>query len=254
MTQTAQAVPLHLIDPPLHPSRVKISPAYIEELASSIRSLGLIHPITIKQIGERYEVTAGHCRYLAHQLMGETMIMAHISDAPPEKQEAIKAVENMTREQLTPLEEARNLLNMHRNMDLSVPQISHLTGKSESWVRQRLDMLNWPMNVLEQIQLKNITLAVGRQLVKVDDEEYRNYLLHEAAKNGITEYTAAAWVQSWIAERSTPEVQDIIVPPRPPSQAGDLEIRMPCFRCHQPTVIGKMSIVRICFDCYNEVS
>lgn len=254
MTREIRDLPLHLIDPPSRPSRVTINDSATVELANSIRSLGLIHPVIVKPVGERYEITAGHRRYLAHHILAMATIPAEVRDDNETTTTAVKACENMIREQLTPLEEARNILEMHRQMNLSVQQISSLTGKSESWVRQRLDMINWPLNILEAVQAKTVSLAVARWLVRVDDEKYRAYLLHEAAKNGITENTAAAWVGHWQEEQLALPTEELPQTMHAARQCTQVEVRMPCFRCETPTVIHDMMIVRICRKCYQEVT
>jgi len=254
MTKKIETIPIAMIDPPKRPSRININDAETIELAESIRAIGQILPIIVKKVGERYEIVAGHRRWLAHQILAMTEIDALVRDDDEESLDLVKATENILRENLSQLEEARDVKTLLDKGGYSIPQLSKMLGKSESWIRARLDLLTWPADFLEAIQSKAINLAVGNWLVRIDDPEYRSYLLQCAVKNGITSYTAQAWFQHWAATKEVTPEENLPEGEKVRQAPQEMHISIPCFRCGKMTRIEDLVVCRICQACYGEVT
>ena len=181
------------------------------------------------------------------------MVVCDITDAPEEKVEAVKAAENIIRKNLTPLEEARAVKALQDAQNLDVRQLHALIGKGEAWIRLRLEMLNWPPEFLCALQDREIKVSTARHLVKIDDVEYRQYLLIQAVKNGITENTAMCWLQHWLATKDDVPVSDIPEEERLKMADQRVVVTIPCFRCERMMSMEFMVIVRICRDCYKQL-
>ena len=241
-------IELEKIDEPQHIARSNIDDAALVELAESIQRIGLINPITVRPVGNRYEIVAGHRRYLAHRILGRTTIMARIVDTSTDEAEAIKIVENIQREQLSYAEEIHNIRYMRDIMGLDTRQIASMTGRSLRWVQQRLDALSWPEQVIEAVSAGQISAGAARKLMQVDDPDYRQYLMDCAIRNGATEWTVTGWVQAWEVSKLQAPVEEIEVAPRRDDRV-QYKVVIPCYACRQELPVEQMHIVRICDRC-----
>jgi len=236
------------IDEPQHIARSNIDDAALVELAESIQRIGLINPITVRPVGNRYEIVAGHRRYLAHRILGRQTIMARIVEASENEAETMKVVENIQREQLTYAEEIHNIRYMRDVMGMDTKQIASMTGRSIRWVQQRLDALQWPEQVIEAVSAGQISAGAARKLMQVDDPDYRQYLMDCAIRNGATEWTVTGWVQAWEVSKLQAPIEEIEVAPRRDDRV-QYKVVIPCYACRQELPVEQMHIVRICDRC-----
>ena len=245
---TIKDIAMENIDEPQHIARSNIDDAALVELAESIQRIGLINPITVRPIGNRYEIVAGHRRYLAHKILGRKTIMARIVDTSTDEAEAMKIVENIQREQLSYAEEIHNIRYMRDIMGMDTRQIASMTGRSLRWVQQRLDALQWPETVIEAVSNGQISAGAARKLMQVDDPDYRQYLMDCAVRNGATEWTVTGWVQAWEVSKLQAPVEEIEVAPRRDDRVA-YKVVIPCYACRQELPVEQMHIVRICDRC-----
>jgi len=236
------------IDEPQHVARSNIDDAALVELAESIQRIGLINPITVRPVGNRYEIVAGHRRYLAHRILGRQTIMARIVSASDTDAETMKVVENIQREQLTYAEEIHNIRYMRDIMGLDPRQIANMTGRSLRWVQQRLDALQWPADVIAAVSEGKISAGAARKLMQVDDPDYRQYLMDCAVRNGATEWTVTGWVQAWEVSKLQAPIEEIEVAPRQ-RDGVSYKVVIPCYACRQELPVEQMHIIRICDRC-----
>ena len=254
MTQEIHQLLVNMVDPPKFAARLNPDDPDIIGLAHSIKRLGLLQPIIVKVVDDRFEVVAGHRRWLAHKMLSAIYIPALIQEVPAADFEAIKAVENLMSKALTPLEEARQVAAIMHDHELAPAEVAEMISKTESWVKSRLALLSWPDDFLEALQAEKIPIVVGRYLMQVTDEVYRSYLLHQAVKNGITGYTALAWLQHWRSTEEPLPSEELPEGDAPASAPQRIQVQMPCFRCERMTSIEHLVITRICTNCYNELT
>ncbi len=115
----------------------------IKELAGSIKKNGLLEPITVRPVGSRYEIVLGERRYRACKLLGYTEIEANVKKLTKLESYKLALVENIQRQDLTPLEEARSF-KMLQNKGMSQEDISKLIGKGQSYISHKLRLLKLP--------------------------------------------------------------------------------------------------------------
>jgi len=245
-----EEIPMAKIKEPERIARTEIDQRGIAELADSIRAVGLINPITVKPLGEDYEIVAGHRRYLAHRLIGKPTITARIHEGDDLEAEEVKTIENMQRQNLSFAEEAQGIRYLRDVKDLDLSQIAKTVGKSQSWVRQRLEALTWPTSLLQAVSEKRIPIGAAHHLVKIDDEEYREFLIQQAAKNGISEWVAMGWLQAWETSRTQTPPDEIDVPEKQEQHPVEYKVVIPCFACHEEHKVEDLVIVRLCKRCY----
>ena len=245
-------VNLSLIDEPKVIDRMEISSEAITELAMSISEIGLLQPILLRKDGDRYEVIAGHRRFLAHKLLGLKVIKAVIRVMDDQEAALARATENLGRVDLTPVEEASvyfNLVNIH---GLTCEQVGKKFGKSGGLIKRRMDLLKMPPQLQKALQYKKISIGVAEELWPITDTATLDYYLSFALDGGCTVAVARQWCKDWrdSVRRQTNDVVgggEVVSPfePRP--------CYLPCDLCHGPVELGKDVMLRICPECHNNM-
>lgn len=243
-----ELVPLDRIREPQNPSRLAMDLDAIAELASSIARQGLLQPIGLKPIGDgaELEIVYGHRRYTAVRSLGWYTIPAVLLPADISELDARQA-ENSQRVQLTPVEEAYELLR-YQEQGHTVAQIAARVSRSPHWVAERLRLLAFPDNILGAIHAHGLPLSVAAHLSTVDHDSYRENLIQEALRHGATAATAASWVQHYHAERprliaNQTTVDEIA------ARRGDYRILSPCEYCGDQTDLELTRSWRLCASC-----
>ena len=242
-------VKLEFIDEPKEIVRMDIDPDYIEELAQSISEIGLLQPILIAINGERYEIVAGHCRYLAHMKIGMTTIKAVVRQMSETEIGLARATENIARRDLTPIEEAATYKNLMEKYGLTIEKVSQKMGKTPGTIRRRMDLLRMPPMLQKAVHSKKISMTVAEELWPIADEASLDYYLMFAIENGCTREVARQWAKDWkdsvrrskTADGEGGHVQTSIFEPRP--------TYVPCDLCQDPIELGKDKIFRCCPNC-----
>jgi len=246
--QELLTIPMGMILEPSHQLREKITEEGLEELKRSMVRRGLINPITVRKKGDAYEIGAGHRRFLAARELGWTEIKAILKEATDEEWRLEAIHENLHREDLSPVEESRQIGLLYAEYGHTIKEISRLCSKSESWVNSRLDMLEWPSNILEAVDVGAISVSAARELVAITDDQAREYYLDHAIKAGATATLCAFWHRNWEVQRIT----------RDPTAPGDatfyvnpppMEPTIPCFLCGEETPIKLIDHLRVCPTC-----
>ena len=246
--QTIKDVTLDLIDEPKGILRMDIDPGAIEELAQSISEIGLMQPILISVDGERYELVFGHRRYLASKKLGLSSIRAIIRTMTQEEIGIARATENITRADLTPLEEAATYKNLIEQYGLTLEQVAQKIGKSAGTIKRRMDLLKMPPQLQKAVHSKSISMSVAEELWTIADPADLDYYLSFAVDGGCTKEVARTWAKEWKdkkrrAENPGAEGGQTFAPtePRP--------VYVSCDLCTGPMEIGQETVLRLCPDC-----
>lgn len=134
---------------------------HIARLAASIKTRGLIQPITLRPMGDRYMIVAGECRYRAHQLLGAKTIKAIVETMDESEMQLRAIVENLQRKDMNPIEEARAFKTLI-DAGLDAQKIVEELGlRSTSIVRQRLDLLDLAPELQSLVQSGNLSVAMA---------------------------------------------------------------------------------------------
>ena len=139
----------------------------MEELADSIRTQGLIQPIVVRKLNERYELIAGERRWRAAQLVGLQDIPAVIKEVDNEAAAAMALVENLQREDLNPVEEAVAVANLIQQFDWTHQEVADSIGKARATISNMLRLLELSSEVHTLIQLKQLTMGHARALLSL---------------------------------------------------------------------------------------
>lgn len=241
-------VKLMEIEEPGHQLREAISEEALEELKESMGKRGLIEPIKLRPKGEKFEIVAGHRRFLSAKDLGWTEISA-IIEARTDEETVLDAIhENLHREDMSPIEEARAAKLLQDKEGRTLREVARMFSKSESWVTSRLDLLTMPVEIQKAVDVGAISIQAGRELARVTDDAARAYYLEYAIKQGATAQLCAFWRGRWEVERvvNDPSAMTsgaLLLNPPP------MEVMMPCFWCEKPTPLKLIEHVRVCPIC-----
>lgn len=162
-------IPIGNISPnPFQPRRL-FDPEKINELAQSIAEHGIFQPIIVKAQRDGFMIVSGERRYRAAKQVGLKTIPSIIRSYDPGKVAEISLVENLQRENLSPIEEAEAYANIMRTMEITQKTLSEKVGKSRSYVTNILGLLNLPEEVQVMLLNNDISMAHARVLSKLDD-------------------------------------------------------------------------------------
>ena len=146
-------LPLEFLQRGKYQPRIDFDEAALQELADSIKAQGVMQPIVVRSIGvDRYEIVAGERRWRASQLAASSTIPAIVRDINDETAIAMALIENIQRENLNPLEEARALKRLQTEFDLSQQEVATAVGKSRPVIANLLRLLSLEREVSEMLE------------------------------------------------------------------------------------------------------
>ena len=165
-----------LLPNPYQP-RKKFNENSLKELALSIREYGILNPILVRKKEDKYEIIAGERRYRAAKLLGMKEMPAIVKDISDEKMIEIALIENLQRENITPIEEAITYQEILKKTSRTEKELSELIGKSQPFISNKLRLLNLPKNIQTALIDKKISERHARSLLTVKDERKQTALL-----------------------------------------------------------------------------
>jgi len=252
LKQTIKNVSLDLIDEPRGILRMDIDADDLAELSRSISEIGLLQPIMVAKNGDRFEVVFGHRRFLAHQKLGLPTIRATVRDMTESEIGLARATENISRSDLSPVEEATTYKNLIDQYGMTLEQVAIKIGKTAGTVKRRMDMLRMPPSLQEAMHKKLISMSVAEELWPISDPTSLEYYLSFALEGGCTKEVARTWCKDWKdqkrrAESSSGGGGQPLAPsePRPVYVACDL--------CTGPMELGQEVVLRVCENCFGTI-
>ena len=182
---------LHLPVETIHPNprqpRRRFEPEAAAGLASSIRLQGVLQPIVVRRRSEGgFELIAGERRWRAARAAGAATLPAVVRDVEDSDSLLLGLVENVAREQLSPVEEARAYASLVDEFELSLGDVADRVGRSKSAVSNRLRLLELPEEVLWMLARGDITEGHARAVLSLPDDEARRRLARRIVKEGLT--------------------------------------------------------------------
>lgn len=151
----------------------------LNELAESIRQHGIIQPLVLRKIGDKYEIIAGERRYKASYIAGLTKVPAVIIDLNDNESAEVAIVENIQRKDLSPIEEAKSYKKLLDRGYLTQDQLASRMGKNQSTVSNKLRLLNLDEKVQDALLNNKISERHARSLLKLDNKEEQKKVLDE---------------------------------------------------------------------------
>ena len=162
---------LDLIEPNSEQPRSRFTDENLEELAQSIRVNGIVQPIIVRRKGTGYQIVAGERRWRAAQKAGLQKVPAVVKDVSDEKLLELALVENIQRQELNPIEEAKAYKNLINTIGLTQEMVAERVGKNRTVITTSLRLLKLPDEIQKLIEDEKLSAGHGRALLMIDDME-----------------------------------------------------------------------------------
>jgi len=179
-------VPIDRLDPNPFQPRSAMDPSRLLELAASIRETGIVQPILVRRVGERYQIIAGERRWRAARQLGLTTVPVTLRQVADERLLELALVENIQREDLTPLEEAQAFHRLQEELRLTQEEVARRVGRERSTIANALRLLRLPGEVRDLLGTGRLDAGHARALLALDRAEDQVALGREAARKGLS--------------------------------------------------------------------
>jgi ParB family chromosome partitioning protein len=183
---SAAEVAVSELEPNPFQPRLSIDPVRLEELAASIRASGVVQPILVRRRGERYQIVAGERRWRAALAAGLSSVPVSVREVPDEQLLELALVENVQRQELTPLEEAQAFQRLQAELGLSQDEIARRVGRDRTTIANTLRLLKLPRELRELLSAGRLDAGHARALLGLERVEEQLQLGREAARKGLS--------------------------------------------------------------------
>jgi len=178
-------IPVDMVEPNPFQPRMSFDSEAMAELAESIRSLGLIQPITVRRTGpDRYQIISGERRFRACQMAGMDMVPAYIVTANDQGMMEMAIVENIQRENLDPIEVALSFQRLIDECKLTQEQMAERVGKKRATVTNTLRLLKLPAKVQHDLKVGLLSVGHAKVLLGIEDSKLQEELCDLAVREG----------------------------------------------------------------------
>jgi ParB/RepB/Spo0J family partition protein len=260
-------IPLAQLIPPPDAQRSQMDEEKMHELVSSIRMMGILNPLIVIPVTEsrplpvegtgtgaanpstgtmpRYQIRAGHRRFIAAGLAGLTEVPCRVYDDPNFNAVAATIHENAAREQVNPVEEGWYYLEIASRENITEEELKTICGQRLEYIYQRIELVKGDEEIVMAVLRGDLTMAAAKELNKCTDEAHRRYLLMLALEQGATSRVILSWVIQWkqsvaVSQPAQPGVQ-------PSPEVAQIAAVLPrCVLCEQDEQQFNLVNVYIC--------
>lgn len=167
-------IDIDLIAPNTEQPRTSFKEENLEELSQSIKANGIVQPVIVRRNGAKFQLVAGERRWRAAQRAGLQTIPAVVKEVSDEKLLELALIENIQRQELNAIEEAKAYKNLVETVGLTQEMIAERVGKNRTVITTSLRLLKLPKNIQKFIEEEKLTAGHGRALLMTDDESSQN--------------------------------------------------------------------------------
>ena len=197
MIENVQELFTDVISDPKDPMRSDLDRTGLFELADNIRQNGLINPITVRPVGDVYEVVAGHRRLAACRIAGLVKIQAIVRVLDDQKAFEVMAAENLERADVDPVDEAIFIERFIRQSNKTPAEVAKSLRRSVGWVETRLAVGLMPDYMKACLKSGSLKLGAALALAQIDDDPLRRVWVDMAVRDGISVAQAEFWLHGW---------------------------------------------------------
>lgn len=190
------------IEPNPDQPRKRFTEKELQELSETIKNVGIIEPVIVRQEKDKYILISGERRWRATKLAGFKKIPAIIKNVDEVKSIELAIIENIQREDLTPIEEARAYETLMKLTNMNIKQIAEKVGKDRSTISNLLRLLKLPEEILHLVEEKKITAGQVRPLLSIADKK----MMIQLANKIIEENWSARKVEEEVAKITDPKI------------------------------------------------
>jgi len=246
----------------------------LESLANSIRTVGLLNPIVIRRVGERWELVAGWRRLKACEIIGLASVPCRVAPSNEEMADMQRIHENIFREDINPVDEGEFYRTLMTKYQWNISTLALNVKKSPSYVSDRVNIIEADEEIKSAMRDGKIGISIGRELMRIDDPGNRKRLLWYAINSGATLETVRRWrVDYEVSRERTQALQEpgkVLLPEEVrPGEAGppkltdstipEMEIQekiieyRTCFGCGSKVGIPDVFVMFLCPRCKDTI-
>jgi ParB family transcriptional regulator, chromosome partitioning protein len=208
--ESVQQLAVELIDHNPYQTRTQVDEQSLEELAASIKATGVLQPIMVRAVpGGRYQLIAGERRWLASQKAGKATVPAMVRQVSNEQAMEMTIIENLQREDLNPIEQARAFDRLGREFGLTQEQISLRTGKERSSVANFLRLLRLPDQVQAYVAGGHLSFGHAKALLGLDSAEAMAKIGQKIIEKSLSVRQTEDAVANWLNPADAAEFKEI---------------------------------------------
>jgi ParB family chromosome partitioning protein len=182
----ASEVAVDRLEPNPFQPRAAIDPARLAELQASIRASGIVQPILVRRRGERFQIVAGERRWRAAQALGLERVPVSVREVADEQLLELALVENIQREELSPIEEAQAFQRLQGELGLTQEEIARRVGRDRATIANTLRLLRLPRELRELLARGALDAGHARALLSLEHADDQLALGREAARKGLS--------------------------------------------------------------------
>jgi ParB family chromosome partitioning protein len=185
-TEDAGEIPIDLIDPSALQPRSVFDDAKLDELARSISANGVVQPLLLRRKGARFELIAGERRWRAAQRAGLSKVPAVIRTVSDDKVLELALIENIQREDLNPIEEARAYKKLIETIGLTQETVAERVGRDRSYVTNYLRLLRLPEDLQDLLQSGRLSTGHARAILGTDQPDIQRRLARKVIEQDLS--------------------------------------------------------------------
>lgn len=209
VTADIMRIPVDMIEPNPFQPRITFDKEALEELAESVKGLGLIQPITVRQNGNRYQIISGERRFRACKMIGMDMIPAYIRNADDQGMLEMAIVENIQRQDLDPIEVAMSYQRLIDECNLTQEQMAFRVGKKRASITNYLRLLKLPAKVQHDLKVGLLSVGHAKVLLGIEDVLMQEQLCDLVIKEQMSVRQLENKIKSLLSTKPVKVVQDL---------------------------------------------
>lgn len=185
-TERVMDIELDEIDPNPNQPREHFDEKQMRELASSIKKHGVLQPVVVRRAGARYQLVVGERRFRASKLAGKATVPAIVRRVDDDNSLKFALLENLQREDLNPIEEARGYVALQEEFDIPAKEIADILGKERSTVANTIRLLNLPAEVIALLEQGKLRAGHARAILSIEGEKEQIEWARRVVEDGFT--------------------------------------------------------------------
>jgi len=229
-----------------------ISPDNLKEITESIKSIGIIEPLIVRQTNTGLEIVAGCVRFQAAKLAGLKAVPCINMSLDPKAAEIIKLHENIKRIPLNHVDQGETFIMMMEKFKMTELQISESVGKSTGYISQHISLVHIYKDLSDAVKNDLISFSQARELMRLDDESERRRLISHCQNNGATVRVLHSWVDDYLRD-STPSPPVVSDTPEEHYDYNNPYISRQCEACLKSVDLNIIRQVFYCPECHRAI-
>jgi ParB family chromosome partitioning protein len=216
-------VPIERIDPNPLQSRTIFHQERLQELCESIKAHGVIQPLVVRRKGDRYQLVAGERRWRAAKLAQQPAVPVVVQDISDSELLEITLIENIQREDLTPIEVAHAFERLAKELGLSHDEIGRRTGKDRSTITNMLRLLRLPWDVQQLLGEHRLSMGHARAILGLPTEELQRQVAEKATSQGLSVRQVERLIQRITHPREAKLTEEALEDPNVKAAINEME-------------------------------